>query len=85
VRGVGWLNANGCCDVTAPHRILRLIVDGARWRKIETFAIDWSPIRDCRLFEGDGTRNEQWFGYGAEVLAAVVGTVVSVRDDMADT
>ncbi|HSP99709.1 MAG TPA: M23 family metallopeptidase [Candidatus Dormibacteraeota bacterium] len=84
VRGPGWLNANGCCIAPAPHRLTRLVVDGASWRKIETFAIDWVTLREGRLFEGDGTRSEQWFAYGEEVVAAAAGTVVSMRDGVAD-
>jgi murein DD-endopeptidase MepM/ murein hydrolase activator NlpD len=52
--------------------------------KSETFAIDWILLQDGRFFEGDGTRNEQWFAYGAEVTAVAPGTVVSARDGLAD-
>lgn len=54
------------------------------WRKIETFAIDWLRMRDGRLFEGDGTRNEQWFAYGEEIVAAASGTVTATRDGVAN-
>ena len=84
VRGPGWVSFSGCCDAATLHRIARLIVDGARWAKIETFATDWLPLRDGRLFEGDGTRNEQWLGYGEEIVAAAAGTVVAMRDDLAN-
>lgn len=84
LRGPGWLNGNGCCFAPVPHRSLRLIVDGLHWRKIETFAIDWLTLRDGRVFEGDGTRNEQWFGYGEEIVAAAAGTVIATRDGMPD-
>jgi hypothetical protein len=84
LRGGGWLNSNGCCFAMTPHRLSRLVVDGAHWRKIETFAIDWIELRDGKPFEGNGTRNEQWFGYGQELLAVAAGTVVSVRDGVPD-
>ncbi|HEV7732624.1 MAG TPA: M23 family metallopeptidase [Candidatus Binatia bacterium] len=84
IRGDGWMNANGCCDPAAPHRLMRLVVDGTRWTKMETFAIDWVRLRDGRLFTGDGASPTQWFGYDAEVLAVADGTVVSVRNDMPD-
>jgi hypothetical protein len=81
LRGEGWLNGSGCCWMT-PHRIARLVVDGSRYINPETFAIDWLQLRDGRLFEGDGSRVEQWYGYGAELLAVADGTVVHVRDGM---
>ena len=46
------------------------------------FAIDWIRLEDNRLFTGDGTRNEDYFAFGAEVLAVADGTVVFVRDGM---
>jgi len=79
LRGSGWLNANGCCDASA-HRSARLAVDGARLVKIETFAIDWLQLEGTRFYAGDGTRNEDYFAFGAELLAVADGTVVFVRD-----
>jgi len=84
LKGTGWFNANGCC-VPSNHRSFRMAVDGARYVKSETFAIDWIQARDNRLFEGDGTKNEQYFAYGAEIVSVADGIVVSVRDDMNDT
>jgi murein DD-endopeptidase MepM/ murein hydrolase activator NlpD len=46
------------------------------------FAIDWIQLQGERLFSGDGSHNEQYFCFGADVLSATAGTVVSVRDDM---
>ena len=82
LRGPGWLTANSCCDAFTTHRSGRGPVDGARLVKPETFAIDWVRLRDGRLFEGDGMRNEQWFGHRAEVVAAAAGTVVFARDGL---
>lgn len=87
--GEGWWNANGCCDTTA-HRSFRIAVDGERFVTPETFAIDWAQVRQVsvdgeqvyRTFEGDGTQNEQYFAFGAEVRSATDGKVVSVRDGM---
>jgi hypothetical protein len=81
LRGDGWLNGSGCCSMTQ-HRIVRLALNGSRYIKPETFAIDWVRLQDGRLFAGDGTRVEQWYGYGAELLAVADGTVVHVRDGM---
>ena len=83
LRGSGWINANGCCDAS-DHRSIRLAVDGSRIVKPETFAIDWMRIEDGRLYTGDGTRNEDYAAFGAEVQAVADGTVVFVRDGMAE-
>jgi hypothetical protein len=77
--GEGWFNANGCCEPT-PHRSFRTAADGLRFATPETFAIDWVQVRGGRLFEGDGTKNEQYFAFGAEVRSATYGEVVVVRD-----
>jgi hypothetical protein len=84
LRGESWLAANGCCAPTSGHRSFRVAVAGARIAKPETFAIDWIQTRDGKLYAGDGTRNAQWFGYGAPLLAVADGTVVAVRDGMAE-
>ena len=80
LRGGGWLAVSACCSSAALHRLVRLPVDGARFAKIETFAIDWIQIRDGRPFDGDGSRREQWYGFGAEVYAVADGTVVAVQE-----
>lgn len=84
VRGAGWWNANGCCDASA-HRGSRWVIDGVRYVKPELFAIDWMRLQNGRIFSGDGSRVEQYFGYGAEVVSVADGTVVSVRSDMPNT
>jgi hypothetical protein len=84
LRGAGWFNANSCCEAGSPHRAFRMPVDGTHYAKFELFAIDWIRMEDGHLFTGDGTQSEQWFAYGAEVVAVADGTVVAVRDDMPD-
>jgi hypothetical protein len=83
LRGTGWVNANGCCD-PSDHRSFRLAIAGSRIVQPETFAIDWMRIQDGRLFAGDGARNEDYFAFGEEALAVAAGTVVAVRDGMAE-
>ena len=83
LRGAGWANANGCCDTSA-HRSFRIAVDGSRLVSPETFAIDWVRLEGNQLFAGDGTRNEDYFGFGAEIYAVADGTVVFVRDGIAE-
>jgi Peptidase family M23 len=80
--GPAWLNANSCCVPDAPHRLGRIAVAGSGIKKFEEFAIDWVQLRDGRLFDGDGSRNEQWYGYGADVRAVADGSVSAVFDGM---
>jgi len=81
LRGTGWFNVNGCCGPSF-HRAGRLAVDGARYVKPEAFAIDWLRLQDGGLFSGDGARPEQWYGFGAEILAVADGTVAFIKDGM---
>ena len=55
-------------------------IDGLRIETGETFAVDWGRLKGNRLFEGDGSTNEQYFGFGADVLAVADGTVVFTQD-----
>jgi Peptidase family M23 len=80
VRGDGWFANSGCCAAESIHRAIRVPVDGARIGKQETFAIDFARLRDGEPFSGDGARPEDWYGFGAEVLAVADGTVVAVAD-----
>jgi len=79
--GKGWWNGNGCC-LTTGHRSHRLAVDGQRYVTPENFAIDFEQVQGTRVFEGDGTRNGQYFGFGAKVSSVANGTVVFVRDGL---
>jgi hypothetical protein len=82
LRGTAWVNVSGCCVADSVHRKFRLAVDGARYTKVETFAIDWIRLQGGRPFTGNGANNEQWFGFGADILSVADGIVVAVRDDM---
>ncbi len=82
MHGPGWFNAVGCCQPTL-HRRLFYPANGS-WVKGETFAIDWLQERDGALFEGDGSSNSQWFGFGAPLLAVADGTVVRAVDGKPD-
>jgi hypothetical protein len=83
LRGSGWANLNGCCE-TSNHRYMRASADG-RLVKPETFAIDWMQVRDGLLYEGDGTKNDQYVGEGAPVHAVADGKVVTVIDGTPET
>lgn len=81
--GNGWLATSACCKPNV-HRDERIAIDGVRIETAETFAVDWAKVKDDRLFDGDGKTVEQYFGFGEDVLAVADGTVVAVRDGMAD-
>lgn len=84
LKGTQWLNANSCCAADAPHRALRVAVGGNTIKKVEEFAVDWAQGRNGRLFDGDGSRNEQWYGFGTDVLAVADGTVAATFDGLPD-
>ena len=81
--GDGWIAFNGCCaDPGSVHRTIRVPMDGGGIAKAELFAIDWLQLDDGAFSSGDGSKNEDWFGYGADLFAVAAGTVVYVRDGM---
>lgn len=84
VAGEGWLTTSACCAPNV-HRDLRLSVDGLRIETAETFAVDWALVRGDRVYDGDGSRNELFYDFGAEVLAVADGTVVSVNDGVPES
>jgi murein DD-endopeptidase MepM/ murein hydrolase activator NlpD len=47
-------------------------------------ALDFARLVDGQAFAGDPEHHASWHGYGQPVLAPADGTVVSVRDDLAD-
>jgi murein DD-endopeptidase MepM/ murein hydrolase activator NlpD len=70
LRGV-WFVGNGASFHT-PHR----------WAIPEEFALDIAKLGDNGLsHKGDGTKFEDYFAYGAEVLAAADGRVISTAND----
>lgn len=84
VKGNGWLATTACCTPNV-HRDLRIVVDGRRIETGETFAVDWGLLKGDRVYEGDGSKNEQFYAYGADVFAVANGTVVSIQDGKPET
>lgn len=84
VAGDGWLATSACCAPNV-HRDLRLSVDGLRIETAETFAVDWALVKGDRVYDGEGSRNEEFYDFGAEVLAVADGTVVSVHDGVQES
>ena len=83
VRGNGWLATTACCKPNV-HRDERVAIDGVRIETGETFAVDWAKVKNDRIFDGDGKRLEQYYGFGEDVLAVADGVVVSIHDGMTD-
>ena len=55
---------------------------GHRWAIPEEFALDIAKIGESGLsHKGDGTRFDDYYAYGADVLAAADGRVASVAND----
>ena len=48
------------------------------------YGYDLSVVRDGELFEGFGERNDEWFGFGATLVAPGGGRVVQIRNDVPD-
>jgi len=80
LRGGGWFANNGCCAAESVHRAIRVPVGGAYIGKQEIFSIDFAQLRDGQAFTGDGSRPEDWFGFGAEILAVADGTIVAIQE-----
>jgi Peptidase family M23 len=82
-KGKGWLATTACCKPNV-HRDLRIAIDGVRIETAETFATDWAKVKNDRIFDGDGKRVEQYYGFDEDVFAVADGTVVSIHDGMPD-
>jgi murein DD-endopeptidase MepM/ murein hydrolase activator NlpD len=79
LRGDGWLVANGPADLSIEHRRALVVIDG-KARISQRFATDWLKFGGDGLFAGDGKKNENWHGYGAEAVAVSDGIVAAVKD-----
>ena len=80
LEGNGWLVTTACCKPN-PHRDLRLALNGRRIETGEIFAVDWGRLKGNRIYDGDGSTNEQHYAFGADVLAVADGTVVFTQDN----
>src|SRR5262249_21334753 len=89
--GAGWWTLNGCCTpFTAiqpaenPHRDAR-VAGGTRISSPEIFAIDFVRVKGTRWFEDDGTTNQQYPYFGADILSVAAGEVVATHDGMEES
>lgn len=83
LRGGEWLAANGPSNTSGHRRALVPIGGGVHIA--QRFAIDFVQLReDGRTFTGDQKDNKNYRCYGAEALAVAEGTVVGVKDGIAE-
>ena len=79
LRGANWMAANGPSN-TSMHR-RRLLAFNGRVTISQRFACDFMKLgEDGKAVRGDPSKNENWLGYGAEVLAVADGVVADVQD-----
>jgi hypothetical protein len=80
--GTAWIAFNALTSYD--HRRALQAVDG-RMRIAQRFAIDWMRLGpDRRLFHGDAKSDDNFYGYGAEVLAVADARVSDLRDGLPD-
>jgi hypothetical protein len=83
LEGEGWVASNAPPGPTS-HVSAIVGLDG-KLQPAERFAVDWIQIDPSgRIFTGEKTNTESWFGYGAKVKAAGRGVVTVARDDQPD-
>ena len=83
LRGAGWLAANGLGN-DSDHRRTLFAIDG-RVRISQRYAIDFIKIGTGGLLADRGAHaNEDFAGYGTELLAVADGTVVVAEDGIPD-
>ena len=79
LRGGDWLAANGPSNDSV-HRRTLLLINGEP-HIAQRFAIDWIKLGPGgRPAHDDRSRNENWNGYGEDVLAVADGTVIATKD-----
>jgi Peptidase family M23 len=85
IRGGRWINLNGCCDfANSAHRRIIRSVDGKEFFP-ERYSIDILEVdEENNLFVGDSNDNENWLGYGAELIAVSDGVVSRVVKGVSD-
>ncbi len=85
IKGGRWINLNGCCDfANSAHRRVVRSVDGKEFFP-ERYSIDIMEVDESNnLFVGDPNLNENWLGYGAELIAVADGVVSRVVKGLPD-
>jgi hypothetical protein len=82
LKGHGWWDSNGCCQIVNAHRSATLPTNGD-FKSPEQFAIDYVQI-DAKggCCNGPVKDVNSWPYFGSPVLAAGSGKVVEVSDGM---
>jgi hypothetical protein len=86
IRGGRWLVHNGPGNHRSPHWGSLLARNG-RVTIPQRFAVDWIGVDETgRAVRGDfqKSNNEDWVGFGAEVIAVADGVVRDMRDGVVD-
>ncbi len=79
LRGGNLLDANGCCSGAHTRAVF---ATSTSLFVSQRFAIDFVRVDDQGTFAGDPTRNESYFLFGAEVIAAGAGQIIETRDGL---
>jgi hypothetical protein len=79
LHGGNLLDIDGCCSGAHTRSFL---VTPTNVFVSQRFAIDFVRVDDQGTFVGDPTRNESYFLFGADVIAAESGQIVEVRDGL---
>lgn len=83
LRGGPWIAGNGPSN-EGHHRRMLLALNG-RVTISQRFAYDFMKLgEDGRAVRGDRSKNENWFGYGSEVLAVADGIISEAQDDISE-
>ncbi len=83
LKGANWRAGNGPANTSAHRRAL--LPTGGRARIAQRFAIDWVQIGDDgHTFTGDPASNTSYHAYGQQALAVAAGTVVEIKDGIAE-
>ncbi|MCE5289371.1 MAG: M23 family metallopeptidase [Nocardiaceae bacterium] len=81
LRGIHWVDGNGCCATATPHRMASSPLNGNLYAP-ERFAIDFVQLNDQGLlFTGDKAKMESYAYHGADIHAVADGPIVAVMND----
>jgi hypothetical protein len=84
VKGASWVMGQGPTLEPVYHRNAHFHMGAVDYFS-ERFAIDFVKLGpDGTLAAGDGSRNEDWYCYGQDLLAVADGTIVDARDGVPD-
>jgi len=85
IKGGRWINVNGCCDfANSAHRRVVRSVDGVEFYPERTSSDIMEVDEENNLFVGDPNLNENWLGYGTELIAVADGVVSRVVKGVPD-